>query len=101
MKKYPYLNEAVAHVLTRRRVQLSLSKKKLSEDAGIARIHITHLETGMKSPTMNIIFHLCKALDFKPEDFIHQVQAEMERLEADGAHSPKPLPAGHDNDRRS
>ena len=46
MEKYPYLNEAIAHVLSRRRAELAMSKKKLSEEAMIARIHITALEAG-------------------------------------------------------
>lgn len=49
MEKYPYLNEAIAHVLSRRRAELAMSKKKLSEEAMIARIHITALEALARS----------------------------------------------------
>lgn len=90
MEKYPYLNEAIANVLSRRRAQFAVSKKKLSEEAGIARIHITHLEEGIKSPSMNVVFHLCEALGLEPEDFVHQVREEIKRLEEEDRSRPKP-----------
>lgn len=81
MEKYPYLNEAIATVLSRRRAELSMSKKKLSEEAMIARIHITALEAGTQSPSMNVVFYLCEALEISPIDFMKQVCEEIEQLE--------------------
>mgnify|MGYP003253157511 CR=1 FL=1 len=80
MEKYPYLNEAIAHVLSRRRAELAMSKKKLSEEAMIARIHITALEAGSQSPSMNVVFYLCEALGLTPVDFVSQVMDEVELL---------------------
>lgn len=80
MEKYPYLNEAIATVLSRRRAELSMSKKKLSEEAMIARIHITALEAGTQSPSMNVVFYLCEALEIPPVDFMKQVCEEIEQL---------------------
>lgn len=80
MEKYPYLNEAIARVLSRRRAKLAMSKKKLSEEAMIARIHITALEAGTQCPSMNVVFFLCEALDMKPDAFVREVMEEIEAL---------------------
>lgn len=80
MEKYPYLNEAIARVLSRRRAKLAMSKKKLSEEAMIARIHITALEAGTQCPSLNVVFFLSEALDMKPDAFVHEVMEEIEAL---------------------
>jgi len=90
MEKYPYLNEAIATVLIRRRNERAISKKKLSEEAMIARAHITALEAGVQSPSMNVVFYLCEALSLDPVDFIRQVCDEIRKLEAEGK-NPKVL----------
>ena len=88
MEYYPHLSRAIARVLSRRRAELSMSKKKLSEEAMIARVHITHLEEGIKSPSMNAVFYLCDALGLNPSEFMADVQAEMEKLKTEEAKSP-------------
>lgn len=81
MEKYPYLNEAVAAVLARRRAELAMSKKKLSEQAFIERAYITGLEAGKWNVTLNVLFYLSDALGMKPDEFVHEVMTERERLE--------------------
>lgn len=81
MEKYPYLNEAVAAVLARRRSELAMSKKKLSEQAFIERAYITGLEAGKWNVTLNVLFHLSDALDMKPDEFVSLVMRERENLE--------------------
>lgn len=88
MENYPHLSRAIARVLSQRRAELSMSKKKLSEEAMIARVHITHLEEGIKSPSMNAVFYLCDALGLDPSEFMSEVQAEMEKLKAEETKSP-------------
>lgn len=81
MKNYPNLNKAIAKVLYQRRLELELSKKKLSERASITRIHISDLEGGSKNPTMNAVFFLCDALELDPKEFITRVQKEIKKIE--------------------
>ena len=81
MEKYPYLNEAVAAVLARRRAELAMSKKKLSEQAFIERAYITGLAAGKWNVTLNVLFYLSDALGMKPDEYVHEVMAERERLE--------------------
>lgn len=89
MKNYPYLDEAIAHVLCRlRRDELKMSKKKLSEESQISRIHITHLEEGRKKPSMYAVFCLCEALRLDPKDFVQRVQDEIERLKTTDKTTP-------------
>ena len=80
MKSNPYLNKAIANILHRRRMELSMSKKKLSEKSSITRIHISDIEEGNKNPTVNAVFSLCEALQLNMNDFTRLVQEEMSQL---------------------
>lgn len=80
MEKYPYLNAAVATVLSKRRAKLGLSKRKLSELAMIERAYISSLEAGTKSPTLNVLFYLSEALGLTPDEFVLEVISEVNRL---------------------
>jgi len=87
MEKYPYLNEAVANVLSRRRAELAMSKKKLSEEAFIERAYITGLESGKWNMSLNVLFFLSDALGLSPDVFVRQVMDEVEFLKV--ADKPK------------
>lgn len=80
MEKYPFLNEAFALVLYNRRTELSLSKKKLSEEAMIERVYITQMEAGRKCPTLNVFFCLCDALKLTPNEFINALTNQINLL---------------------
>ena len=81
MKNYPYLDAAIANVLRQRRAALNMSKKKLSDTSSIARVHISHLEDGLKKPSVHTLFCLCDAMELDPKDFIQMVQEEIRRLQ--------------------
>ena len=81
MEKYPFLNEAFARVLRKRRADLSMSKKKLSEEAMIERAYITQMEAGRKCPTLNVFFCLCVALDITPIEFTRALIDEIRQIE--------------------
>ena len=80
MEKYPFLNEAIAKILYERRISLNMSKKKLSELALIERAYIRSLENAEKTPTLNAIFYISKALELEPEDFVKMVKTEAKKL---------------------
>lgn len=80
MEKYPYLNEAVAKVLSRRRAELAMSKKKLSEIAMVERAYITGLEAGKWNATLNVLYYLCEALEMEPIQFFKAVDDELKIL---------------------
>jgi len=81
MEKYPYLNEAVAIVLSRRRAELGMSKKKLSETAMVERAYISGLEAGKWNVSLNILFFLSEALGLDPRDFLTQVIEEIDKFQ--------------------
>lgn len=80
MEKYPYLNEAVACILSRRRNALAMSKRKLSEEDMIERAYISSLEAGRKCPTLNVLFYICEALDMSPVEFMTELMKEIRRF---------------------
>lgn len=82
MEEYPHLTEALACVLKRRRAALGLSKLRMSEETHLERAYITSLERGDKRPTLNAVFFLCDALKVSRQEFLADVEAEMERLKA-------------------
>ena len=81
MEKYPYLNEAVAIVLSRRRAELGMSKKKPSETAMVERAYISGLEAGKWNVSLNILFFLSEALGLDPRDFLTQVIEEIDKFQ--------------------
>lgn len=80
MNDYPFLTTAIKNILTRKREELKLSKRKLSELAQLERVYIIQLEQGTKRPTLNAIFYLCEALQISPNEFIKEVELEIKRL---------------------
>ena len=88
MEKYPYLNEAIASVLRKKREELGMSKRKLSELAMIERAYITGLEAGKWNATMNVIFYLSESLGLHPVDFVALICTEMAILKAKETKSP-------------
>ena len=61
--------------------RVEAAKKKLSEQAFIERAYITGLEAGKWNVTLNVLFYLSDALDMKPDELVHEVMSERERLE--------------------
>ena len=51
------------------REQKQISTNKLANLAGISQSYVREIELGNKNPTIEIIFHLCRALDISLKDF--------------------------------
>ena len=51
------------------REQKHISTNKLANLAGISQSYVREIELGNKNPTIEIIFHLCRALDISLKDF--------------------------------
>ncbi|MEE1924451.1 helix-turn-helix transcriptional regulator [Pseudomonas sp. 148P] len=50
-------------VLAELRIARGISQEKLSFEAGVDRSYISLLERGHKSPTLDTVFNLCRALE--------------------------------------
>lgn len=55
-------NKAFGSVIRRLRREKGWSQDELSHRADVARSHLSLLELGRKSPTLDSIFKLCRAL---------------------------------------
>jgi len=60
------LEEAVGAELRACRNRKQISQEQLGFDAGVHRTYVSLIERGVKSPTLGVLFRLCRALDVPP-----------------------------------
>ncbi len=73
------LEEAVGAELKACRRRKQISQEQLGFDAGVHRTYVSLIERGVKSPTLGVLFGLCRALDVPPAKFVKSVQLRMEK----------------------
>ncbi len=71
------LGKAFGCVLRRLRQDRGLSQEKLGFESGYHRTYISILERGQKSPSLQTIFNLSKALKIEPAKLIKHVETEI------------------------
>lgn len=52
-------------ILKRKREKLGLSQHQLSKQLGITQTFLSEIERGRKSPSLEVFFQLCDALDIR------------------------------------
>lgn len=57
------------------RVSAGFSQEALADKAGLHRTYISLLERNKKSPTIDTLFRICKALDVSASSLIKKVEA--------------------------
>lgn len=72
----------IGKVIRQKRQQRGMTQELLSGLAGIARTHLTMIESGAKNPNFETIWKIALALDLKPS----QLVAEFETAQT-GEHS--------------
>jgi transcriptional regulator with XRE-family HTH domain len=72
--------KAFGDVLRRIREGNGLSQEALGFESGYHRTYISLLERGKKSPSLQTIFNLSKALKIEPADLIKQVEVQVHVL---------------------
>ena len=60
--------------LRKARQNAGMSQEDLAFDAGVHRTYVSMLERDLKSPTVDVLFRLCRALKIKPSQFIARVE---------------------------
>jgi transcriptional regulator with XRE-family HTH domain len=60
--------------LKRARERAGLSQEKLAFDADIHRTYVSLLERDQKSPTLAVLFRLCKAMKIPASELIQRVE---------------------------
>ncbi len=54
-----------------------MSQERLAFEAGVHRTYISLLERDVKSPTMTVLFKICKVLDISASRLIASVEKSM------------------------
>ena len=72
--------KAFGRVLQTLRRQAELSKEDLAEFADLSRAHVSLLERGMRSPTLDTIMAICRALSISLEDFAAMMSDELDSI---------------------
>ncbi len=71
----PTLNRMIGRELRKAREAVGLSQEQLAFQAGVHRTYVSMLERDKKSPTVAVLFRLCKALGIRPSRLIARVEA--------------------------
>lgn len=61
-------------VLRKFRTDRNLSQEQLALSVGLDRTFVSMLERGVRQPTLETIFRLCKELETKPSEMIRRVE---------------------------
>jgi transcriptional regulator with XRE-family HTH domain len=64
--------------LKKLREKAALSQEQLAARAGVHRTYVSLLERNKKSPTLDVLFRLCKALGVPASRVIARVEAQRE-----------------------
>lgn len=70
-----YRQDAVGTVIRRLRLEKGMSQELLSGLAGIARTHLSMIETGQKQPNFETVWKLALALDLRPSELVAQIES--------------------------
>lgn len=70
-----YRQDAAGTVIRRLRLEKGMSQELLSGLAGIARMHLSMIETGQKQPNFETVWKLALALDLRPSELVAQIES--------------------------
>lgn len=65
--------------LKRLREKRGISQEALGFESGYHRTYISQLERGQKSPSIQTIFQLARALNMKPHELIKAVEEQLSK----------------------
>lgn len=71
-------NKAIGQTIRNLRNEKRLSQDVLSGLAGIARTHLSMIETGSKQANFETIWRIALALDMRPSELVKRVEREIE-----------------------
>ena len=69
-----YQQSAVGETIQRLRMEKNMSQELLSGLAGIARTHLSMIETGRKQANFETIWRLALALELRPSELVAEIE---------------------------
>ena len=73
------MKRIVGQTLARLRRDAGITQEKLAEVAGLERGYISLIERGLRMPTVDTIFRLCRGLKTRPSEMIRAVEELAKR----------------------
>lgn len=74
-----YHKQAVGIVIRRLREEKGMTQELLSGFAGIARSHLSMIETGSKNPNFETLWKIADALEIKPSVLVIEIEKEIQQ----------------------
>ena len=71
-------NMAVARTVLKLRQEKGLSQEVFSGLAGLARSHISMIESGSKQPNFETLWRIACAFDLAPHELVERIEREAE-----------------------
>lgn len=71
------LKRIVGQILARLRREAGITQEKLAEIAEIERGYVSLIERGLRMPTVDTVFRLCRGLDCRPSELIQAVETQV------------------------
>ena len=71
------LEESFGEVLRAARKQRGLSQEALALEADVERNYVSLIELGRNSPSMRVLFKLCRVLEVQPSVLLARVEEQM------------------------
>jgi len=53
--------------IKKKRLEMGMTQAELAEKAGLSNVHISHLETGSSTVSLESLVNICKALETTPD----------------------------------
>lgn len=72
-----YDRKAVGTAIRKIRIKRGLSQEVISGLAGIARTHLTMIESGNKQANFETIWKIAQAFDMLPSDLVRLIEVEI------------------------
>ena len=70
-------NQAVGTVIRRYRKEKGMTQELLSGLAGIARSHLSMIESGTKQPNFETVWRIADALEILPSELVASIEYEI------------------------
>ena len=77
-----YQQNAVGETIRRLRMEKNMSQELLSGLAGIARTHLSMIETGRKQANFEKIWRLALALGLRPSELVAKIEQTCQNKQA-------------------